>query len=535
MFIISCSPNKTTTRLDSISNFLDSEPERAITELQLLRHELNSPSEKAKYALLMSMAMDRSGIDYTSDSLTSIALAYYNRHGSADEKLKAYYFHSQVFYNAGDNNATMGYLVQAEHLAPKIKDHISLGRVYAVCSDIYYMMIDTLKSLEYAQKSLEQYHQAKDTSRIILAETRLANCFLCADKPDSAKTYLDKLREKQNSLNDEMKIDYYENKLIYDRYYELDSLCSDIDKYFSVCRNHYTDWRLIANCYIAMGKANEAIAALDNFTVYYPEYKDNASYYSLRAEAYDSLGDFRQAYLCHKSYSHLSDSLSMSIYEQDTKYLKERYDTEVLLNNRRLRILQISILSVISILCLIIVVFYFRKKAKRHKKEREDILRKYEELCSEKTALEATLADNDNRKAIGLELLRNRLDVLNTVVSGYINNNGEDIGLRATNAINRLTEDREDFQNSVRSNFNLLYPEFINFLKRQGLDDDDITICCLYCMGLSGKGIRHYTRNSRHYIECLTIREKFGLTEHDTNIGPYLRKMLSELYPDTSK
>ena len=62
-------------------------------------------------------------------------------------------------------------------------------------------------------------------------------------------------------------------------------------------------------------------------------------------------------------------------------------------------------------------------------------------------------------------------------LSGYINNNRKDIGIRATNAINKLTESREDFQKSIRNNFDLLYPKFINHLKQIGLSEENITIC----------------------------------------------------------
>ena len=533
MFLISCSADKTNASLDDISSFLDNEPERAINELQRLRHEINSPAENAKYALLMSMAMDRSGIDYTSDSLTAAALAYYERYGSDDEKLKAYYFHSQVFYNAGNDSLAMRFLVKAEHLAPTIKDHISLGRVYAVCSNIYYSMIDSKKSLEYAKKALEQYELAKDKARIISAEIRMIDCYLIADKPDSAKIYLDKVHDKIEDLDEKTEVDFCENKLLYDRYYRLDSLCSDINKYFRACPHDRIDWKLVANCYIAIGKANEAIVALNNFSCLHPEYKNNVSYYSLRAEAYDSLGEFRQAYLCHKKYSHLSDSISLSIYSQDTKYLKERYDREVFLQNKKLHFLRISLSFSIGVILLISGILYFHKKAKSYKHDSEDISRKYEILLSEKTELENTIADNNNRSRIGQKIIKERIGILNTVISGYLNNNGKDIGVKATNAINKLTKSREDFQESIRDNFNLLYPEFISLLQQKGLNDEEITICCLYCIGLSGKAIKYYTGNSRHYIECLTIREKFGLNEHDTNIGPYLRKLLAELYPNT--
>lgn len=47
------------SKLDEISLILDKEPELAIERLNNIRHHLTSQSEKARYSLLMSMAMDR--------------------------------------------------------------------------------------------------------------------------------------------------------------------------------------------------------------------------------------------------------------------------------------------------------------------------------------------------------------------------------------------------------------------------------------------------------------------------------------------
>lgn len=130
------------SKLDEISLILDKEPELAIERLNNIRHHLTSQSEKARYSLLMSMAMDRAYIDYTSDSLTSVALEYYLKYGSADEKLKAYYFHALMFGNRGERETEMEYLVRAEHQVPKARDHISIIYWQALCCLFCHILYD---------------------------------------------------------------------------------------------------------------------------------------------------------------------------------------------------------------------------------------------------------------------------------------------------------------------------------------------------------------------------------------------------------
>lgn len=523
------------SKLDEISLILDKEPELAIERLNNIRHHLTSQSEKARYSLLMSMAMDRAYIDYTSDSLTSVALEYYLKYGSADEKLKAYYFHALVFGNSGERETEMEYLVRAEHQVPKARDHISIGRLYAACSAIYYTMIDNRKSLEYAKKALEQYKLAQDGDRILRAELRLSDCFNRADEPDSVKKYLNLIGEKLNTLNTDLKLEYYESLLVYDRYYCKDDITSDLNAYLNFCPNEDINWKQMANCYIALGRNEEAIDALDTLLKCSPKYKDDASYYSLRSEAYAALREFEQAYCNHTKYSYLSDSLSMAIYSHDTKYLKERYENAVLLRNEEIKAIGIILLSVVIVICLLAVIVHFRRIAKLRQMEKAELLNQYDALCSEKTELEMAISRMDGSSLIGSEVIRERLKLLNSVIAGYVNNQGDDIGVKAANAIKKATENKDDLLKSSKLYFKLLYPKFIEYLEEKGLNEDEVTICCMYCMGLSGKGLKYYTNNARHYIDCsMPIRRKLGLAEHDTNLNIYLRKVLIGFYPRTN-
>ena len=70
--------------------------------------------------------------------------------------------------------------------------------------------------------------------------------------------------------------------------------------------------------------------------------------------------------------------------------------------------------------------------------------------------------------------------------------------------------------------------EYCDSLKEKGLTEWEIGYCCLYTLGLKGKDIGEYIQKKRHYIISHEIRHKLGLTEHDTNIGIYLRDLLLE-------
>ena len=79
-------------RLLSIESYIDERPDSALAALDTLRSEkIRGRKGKAKYSLLYSMALDKTDCELTTDSIIAPAVDWHSRHGSPDERLKAYY------------------------------------------------------------------------------------------------------------------------------------------------------------------------------------------------------------------------------------------------------------------------------------------------------------------------------------------------------------------------------------------------------------------------------------------------------------
>ena len=92
-----------------------------------------------------------------------------------------------------------------------------------------------------------------------------------------------------------------------------------------------------------------------------------------------------------------------------------------------------------------------------------------------------------------------------------------------------LLDNKEEFMNSTRLAFTGTHPKFIQYLEEKGLTEWEINYCCLYLIGLKGKDIGEYINLKRHYTYGSVIRQKLGLTENDTNLSLYLRKLMDNL------
>ena len=99
--------------LTDVDSYIESRPDSALAVLEGIdKAELTTKELEAKYALLMSMALDKNYIDLQSDSVIAPAVRYYERYGSADEKLKMYYYSGRIKQNSGDNEGAMEMFVK---------------------------------------------------------------------------------------------------------------------------------------------------------------------------------------------------------------------------------------------------------------------------------------------------------------------------------------------------------------------------------------------------------------------------------------
>ena len=87
-------------RMDKAESLMGSKPDSALTILDSITPKmLNSKRGKARYALLKSMALDKNYIDTTTFDVLQPAIDYYLKKGSADEKLRTYYYQGRIYQN----------------------------------------------------------------------------------------------------------------------------------------------------------------------------------------------------------------------------------------------------------------------------------------------------------------------------------------------------------------------------------------------------------------------------------------------------
>ena len=532
--IVSCNDarrSETYRLLEDVDSYIEARPDSALAVLEDIdKSDLTSKELEAKYALLLSQALDKNYIDLQSDSIIAPAVRYYENHGTPDERLKMYYYSGRIKQNSGDYEGAMERFVKGESYGDECTDKALLGRLYRAKMTIHREIFNYPQAILDAKDAANCYLEAGDTTRYLSTILNLAILYNDSEKPEEYfAECMGILKENWDILTNSQKSKYYAISIMNVNLTK-DEMQTILEEYMTDIKDSVLiHWTSVAFAHTQLDRPESGLEALENYITYNSGEID-ASYYFLLAQAQEKVGNLVESLEAYKNYMRITDDFDLKIFDADTKFIEERHKKEIELIDAEHSKERIMFISIIAILCAVIVIYLIRQQLKirtAEKKQLEIEKKRYEQLyadaIAERDALTRMIEDSsvkDETKAV----IRERLEVLNKVIISHITDTSS-ANKKAFQELEALVADRDSFIESTRLTIEGNNPEFIAALKKQGLTDEEIDICCLYVIGLKGKDIKTYTNQSRLYIQSAEIRHKLGLTENDTNLSIYLRNM----------
>mgnify|MGYP003542561098 FL=1 len=514
-----------------IENYIETRPDSALTVLEAIDvKSLSSDEERAKYALYMSMALDKNYIDNTDFEVLQPAIDYYENHGSATDKLRTLYYQGRIYQNGGDNEKAMNCFVNALESSASSYDHITIARCFYSQGTIYQHMYDWKKVIEsninasnYFKSSNNVNSQFRSLLRAINGYSQLYETNRASEIILQANTLLSQVSLANKGFYYATCISFYsDNEMI-------EELRSVLSEYIYNIPKERIDWISVAYAYTILNDYEMANSAILNIS---GDQSSQARYYALVSDIYRHNNDFKGALTSYEKYIHISDSLDLVIFEQDTKFIEERHQLEMATIKEQEKKKQIIALfaTIVSILVLIAIWINSRLRlSKREKlvaeKETERYKLLYAQMEDERDNLNALLQQNEEPDPEAMNAVARRLELLNKFFTAYITDNS-DIDRKASKEMEELLEDKEKFMDSNRLAYAGSHPKFIKYLQDKGLTEWEINYCCLYALGLKGKEVGAYIKMRSHYNNSSEVREKLGISEHDTNLGIYIRKLV---------
>lgn len=532
--LISCNDSQISLALTSAEKSMNDDPKSSLEILESIDKEsISIRKQKAKYALLYSIALNKNYIDLQSDSIIAPAVKYYKRHGSQEERFLCYYHRALIFENAGDKENAILYAAKAASLDTSKVSAGNKCMLYALKGRVYFKdwrINEAIESYELACKYALESQKYRHYTYYCL---ELADAYRFDGNIDSVMVQV---------RNAEKFIDYFTaiEKHLYGRQILLNMINSNINpdecvKYAEQYVNENPEnrlicWNVVAMAYLHAGNPDKAYEMLmkyaENYNISY-----EAQYHGVLSDVLEQQKDYKNSLAAYKTFASLVKKKDAARQLSDLKLIEENFKNELAQNRQQYLMSYILGISILLICLIIYMSIKWRKERIRNKKDLSELQQEYEALISLKERMEGTYQYLSNQVTETSQTDQELMRILGYRIkslSAFLQKPVPDSLSNVASQINDLKKNKNFIVDSIGLLYAVKYPDFVSELRSYDLTSAEIGYCCLYLLGLNipeageviGKVSSIYNVNS-------SIRKKLGIS--GTNLDKWLVKRFTEI------
>ena len=356
---VSCGSNPEIDRqLTKAEEIMEQHPDSAYMLLNGIDKEtLSTKKEKARYALLMSMALDKNYIDTTTFDVLQPAIDYYLDNGTPDEKLRTYYYQGRIFQNRGDEDNAINTFAKALDNTVGARDSLCIARTLVAQGGLYTNLYDFgtytncyLKAAKIYKKYSYGYYEFDCLLNALNGATVLKNKML-ADSIYNICTSFTPVDKYQSQNFNGHKLTYIINL----------GTKQDLSEIIGKQKIDSYDANGLLNLalgYNILGDNIHAKQLLDE--VYESGNKiDTLKYQAILVTVLRDLGDYQKAFSTYWDYAHKQDSIYSIQFERKQRFIEEKHDLELQAQEAERQKSQIiwGSIGIVMLLCIIILSY----------------------------------------------------------------------------------------------------------------------------------------------------------------------------------
>lgn len=145
--------------MNEAERLIQTHPDSSLSILSAIdRHTLGDDEEKARYALLMSMALDKNYIDTTTFEILQPAIDYYLKKGTPDEKLRTLYYQGRIYQNGKNDDLAMQSFIQGREYIETASDTLTAANLLVAQGVIFYSTYKIDDFIENNEKAARLYN-----------------------------------------------------------------------------------------------------------------------------------------------------------------------------------------------------------------------------------------------------------------------------------------------------------------------------------------------------------------------------------------
>ena len=340
--------------LNKVENLMCSQPDSAYALLASINTDTLDTESFARWCMLKAELSHRaSNVSVPSIEEIKTALNWYQKHGTAEEQLKAKFYLGMAYANEGETNKAIDTYVKVYQHAEKTKNYQLMGYVCSYTADLYAKDEYAIQSLKKRKEAALWFKKAQNKRSYVCALRDICRNYAYMDSLSLALTYLHKADSIGKTLND---ANVYSS--ILNAYGNIYTITKDYDKaenYFkqslAISKDSASDYLALIKLYLQTKSYKKATALLQNIqsNLTYNLFMIDKSYYLL----YKLQGDYINALKHLETYSHLKDSFYIASSQSKVFEIENRYKHQKLMTeNAELKLQQRNYLLIIAI-CLI--------------------------------------------------------------------------------------------------------------------------------------------------------------------------------------
>ena len=527
--------------MDKAENLMDTKSDSALVVLENIpASSVKGKEAAARYALLKSIALDKNCIDTTTFDVLQPAIDYYVKNGTPDEQFRTYYYQGRIYQNQGDYDSAMQSFMNACDLRKQVTDSLLLSHTLVAQGTLYLKQYKINDFVHYNMEAAKLYKTIGKDILAIKSYTNALDGYVMQNNKPAADSLMS-ICVPMVKKNPEGEAFLFPSLLSYTvNFCSSDEIKEVLTEYQNM--ELTTDETMIfAEGYSKIGEYDKAMTLISNINPAENTW-DSLKYASIKIDILERQGKYKQAFTLYRDYSASLEHYQKELLSHDLLFSDKKHQLEMknlIEIQDRDRIIGGTLCGIFALVILVGWLYYrgYRSKTKRILAEKEN---KNLRLEQENLRLEIDQLENerDNLKELQKEqselakpikdVIKSRLDLLNGLLAKEITNNDR-YAEPYNKWIDTVRNDKKKFMDSTRLAFAASHPKFIKYLEQHELSADEINYLCLYAIGLRGKEVGEYIKTKRHYIVSHEIRKKLGIDEHETNIGPYIRRLMKGL------
>lgn len=541
--LLSCSWSETRRLFSTSERIMTERPDSALNILlDVNPDDLHTRRQRAKHALLLSMALDKNYIDIADDSIISIAYNYFQHHPTKREKMLATYYYGIVKENAGKDISAAVDFDKALTLAKELSNKHYAGLACRHLSSIHNNNYNHLKALDYSQEAVEFFEACGETLSADYARINLAMQMISLRKWDESIDIIDDVISR-NSYPPLIKISM-ENKIEALLWGKEDFAGANryLDKI--TLGKDYSDSMLFYGnkgyIYEAIGNSSDSKKYFDLAQSYIKDAIDTLTIYDQMSRAFRMRGDYKNAYYYLQTATDLQNKQVTEILEQSVSGAFEEYYRDSFNHQKeRTRLNNIIYVSLAALLLMIIVLLGLITR-KLHLDRLQDMA----DIESLNHDLQALQEKNTYFRKTADTVILDKIQFLQHLSDSYFSWTDEEVRKREKyngaltkdeiislfrkqlgqmRADNSLILSLEQSVNATNGNIvTRLRQEYKESLKEQ-----DFIILTLLYSGLSIKSIAYYLRMSEPSLRTRKSRYKTLFQEHPAPSSPDFIRLLN--------